>query len=126
LGGENWFRDHVARVSLEAMSTREGRDSSLHSGPGGLWWASAVFFGVGLLNLLGARSTTFVHGEELAWITAYAFSLGLSVVSLSLAAAHVVVRRRRLTTISWLPLAVSLCLVAWLVAYLYFDAFRGV
>ena len=76
-----------------------------------------------LVFVAKARTTVFVHGQELVWLIAYLVPLVLSFAALIFAIAHAV-RRRLAGIFAWLPVALSLPLVSWLVAYVFFDAFR--
>ena len=77
-----------------------------------------------ILGLAQARTTVFVHGQELVWLLAYLIPLVLSLAALISAMAHAV-RRRFAGIFAWLPAVISLPLVGWLVAYIFFDAFRN-
>lgn len=77
-----------------------------------------------IICLAKARTTTFVHGNELVWGIAYLVPLVLSIAALICAIGHVV-RRRFAGIFAWLPVALSLPVASWLVAYLFFDAFRN-
>jgi len=71
-----------------------------------------------------ARKAVFVHGEELVWLVAYLIPLVLAFAALILALVHVT--RRRFTGIfAWMPTIPALLVLGWLVAYLFFDAFRN-
>ena len=76
-----------------------------------------------MICLAKARTTAFVHGQELFWLIAYLVPLVLAVAALICAIAHAV-RRRGSGIFAWVPAALSLPIVSWLVAYIFFDAFR--
>jgi hypothetical protein len=77
-----------------------------------------------IVGLVKARTAVFVHGQELVWILAYLIPLVLSLAAFIFAMVHAV-RRRFAGLFAWLPAVISLPLVGWLVAYLFFDAFRN-
>jgi len=88
-----------------------------------LWYVAAALSGLGLAGLYSARTTHFIHGEELSWFLAYLGPLALSAISFFLASVHVA-RGRFRSPIAWIPVVISLLLSTWLVAYLFFDRFR--
>ena len=91
---------------------------------GVLGYVSAALTLMGMLLVLQARSERFTHGSELAWAYAYSIPLLLGLLALVLGGIHLL--RRRLRSIAaWAPVIGSIALVAWLIAYLYFDAFRS-
>jgi hypothetical protein len=55
---------------------------------------------------------------------AYLIPLVLAAIALVLAVFHLI-RGRIGLLVAWLPVVGSLIVVSWLVAYLYFGAFRG-
>jgi len=114
----------VARdlVSRDVAGARENEATPRPTGA--LWYVSAILLGLTLAGLYSARTTHFIHGEELAWLLAYLVPLALTILSFVFASIHLA--RGRLTSLrAWLPVVLSLILFAWLVAYLYFDKFRS-
>lgn len=100
------------------LSTRAPR----RFGPAG--YLAAALTLVGVLLVIQARSERFIHGSELAWAYAYAIPLLLGCVALALGVLHLL-RGRVRSFAAWLPIAGSVALVAWLIAYIYFGAFRS-
>jgi hypothetical protein len=87
-------------------------------------YLSAALVLLGLLTLRQARSEHFTHGAELAWVYAYLTPLYLGLSALGLSGIHLLRGRVRSPT-AWVPVLGALSLVAWLIAYLYFGAFRS-
>ena len=87
-------------------------------------YISAALALLGLVFLLQARSEHSVHGAELAWAYAYMIPLYVGVFALALGTIHLL-RGRVRSPAAWVPVIGSLALVVWLIAYLYFDAFRS-
>jgi hypothetical protein len=79
---------------------------------------------LGVLLLLQARSENFTHGAELAWAYAYVSPLIIGLVALVVGGIHLL-RGRIRSVAAWLPVVSSVALVAWLIACIYFDAFRS-
>ncbi|HEV8199882.1 MAG TPA: hypothetical protein VGS03_07670 [Candidatus Polarisedimenticolia bacterium] len=90
---------------------------------GPTWYIAVLFLAAAFLFLLKVRSTEFVHGEELAWAVGYLVPLLGAILSLGLSLFHLVRRTRRL--LAWVPVLASCALGSWLIAYLFFDAFRS-
>ena len=109
-------------LSRNVASRRENEATPRHTGV--LWYVSAILLGLALAGLYSARTSDFIHGEELAWFLAYFGPLALTILSFIFASIHLA--RGRLSSLrAWLPVVVSLMIFAWLVAYLYFDKFRS-
>jgi pheromone shutdown protein TraB len=87
-------------------------------------FVSLGFSTLAVLVLDQARTTEFIHGQEFVWLLAYLIPLVLSLIALIFALVHAV-RRRFAGIFAWLPAVISLPLVGWLVAYIFFDAFRN-
>jgi len=103
----------------QASVARQSRTTSRAFG-----FVSVGLSTLAILALARARATVFVHGQELVWILAYLIPLVLSLAALISAMVHAV-RRRFAGIFAWLPAVISLPLVGWLVAYIFFDAFRN-
>ena len=104
--------------SGQASAAHQSRKSSRAFG-----FVSLGLSTLAVLVLARARTTVFIHGQELVWLLAYLIPLVLSLVALISAVVHAV-RRRFADIFAWLPAVISLPLVGWLVAYIFFDAFR--
>lgn len=90
---------------------------------GATGFGSAVLCLVAFLMVRQARSQHFSHGAELAWVYAYMIPLFVALLALLFGGIHLL-RGRIRSALAWVPVACSMALVAWLIAYLYFDAFR--
>lgn len=114
-------------ASHRSENTRAGQASAAHQSRKTSRAFGFVSLGLSTLAICAlaqARTRVFIHGQELVWILAYLLPLALSLAALITGMAHAV--RRRFTGIfAWLPAVISLPLVGWLVAYIFFDAFRN-
>lgn len=91
---------------------------------GAAGYAAILLVGLGLVLVVRARSEHFIHGEELGWALAYLVPLCVGLVALALGTHHLL-RGRIRSLAAWVPVIGSMAFVLWLVAYLFFDAFRS-
>jgi len=75
--------------------------------------------------LLGARQTEFTHGTELGWALAYLVPLVLSCLAITFGLFHFRAGRWK-DPLAWLPVIPGVLIFGFVVAYLFFDAFRQV
>lgn len=88
------------------------------------WYFSLISVGLAILLLAQARSTEFRHGEELAWLVAYAVPAGFALLAL-FPAVYNLVRGRLRSLLSWIPVLAALAMLVWLFAYIFLDAWRS-
>jgi hypothetical protein len=91
--------------------------------PGLAWYLSLISVVLAVLLIAAAKTSHFSEGQEMAWLFSYLFPTPFALLALLLSTPDLI-RRRGRGVLAWIPALAALALIAWVVGFVYFGAFR--